>query len=62
MLAGRDELLSEQRPHPGRALDRPRARREPCRPGQQTSSLLPVSVDTNRVDDLLGQVDRSSGM
>ena len=62
MFARRDELLREQRTHPGRSLDRPQARFEPCRPGEQPSSLIAVSVDTDRVDHLPVAVDRGSGV
>ena len=51
MLTGADELLGEHRPHPRRPFDRPRARLEPCRPLQQPASLMPISVDTDRVND-----------
>lgn len=62
MLAGRDELLRQQRAHPGRAFDGPRARRERGRPGQQPFSLLTVSNDTDRVDHRFGVVDRGGGV
>ena len=45
MLAGGDELLGEQRAHPGRPLDRPRPRREPYRPRQQSFALITVGDD-----------------
>ena len=58
LLADADELLGEHRTHPRRSLDRPGARLEPCRPLQQPASLMPIGVDTDRVDDRLGAVDR----
>ena len=51
MLTGTDELLSEQRTHPRRPLDSPAARLEPCRPLQQPAALMPISIDTDRVND-----------
>ena len=42
LLAGRDELLGEQRPGPGGTLDSPPPRRELARPVQQSLSLLAV--------------------
>ena len=52
LLAGADELLGEHRTHPRRSLDSPGARLEPCRPLQQPASLMPIGVDTDRVDDV----------
>ena len=51
MLAGTDELLSEQRPHPRRPLDSPDTRLKPCRPLNESVSLMTISLDTNRVND-----------
>jgi hypothetical protein len=58
MLADADELLGEHRTHPRRSLNSPGARLEPCRPLQQPASLMPIGVNTDRVDDGLGAVDR----
>ncbi len=57
-----DELLSEQRTHPGRSLDRPRPRLEPRRPSQQPFALMTVGEDTQRVDHRFGVVDRAGGV
>ena len=57
MLTGGDELLSEQRTHPCRSLDRPRTRRERRRPLQQPASLMPIGVHTDRGDDDFATVD-----
>ena len=57
MLTDADELLGEQRAQPRRPFDSPDTRLEPCRPLQQPASLMPISVDTNRVNDRLGTVD-----
>jgi hypothetical protein len=58
MLAGADELLGKHRPHPGCSLDGPSARLEARRPLQEPASLMPISVDTDRVEDSFGAVDR----
>jgi hypothetical protein len=57
LLTGADELLSEQRPHTRRPLDRPRTRRERRRPLHQPASLMPIGVDTDRRDDDFATVD-----
>ncbi|MEO6122935.1 MAG: hypothetical protein ABIR32_04440, partial [Ilumatobacteraceae bacterium] len=42
VFAGSDELLGQQRAHPGRSFHRPDARREPCRPRQQVFALMVI--------------------
>jgi hypothetical protein len=53
LLAGGDELLGEQRPGPGGALNGPQPRHEPVRPVQQTLSLLSVSRQVQHRPHLL---------
>ena len=57
VFTGGDELLGQQRTHPGCTLHRPTTRFEPSRERQQTVPLLTIGADPDLVDDLLGRID-----
>lgn len=57
-----DELLGQQRPDTGGALDRPSPRFERGGPLEEPGSLMAVRFDAELADDDLSVVDRGGGV
>ena len=62
MLAGAEELLSQQRTHPRRAFDRPPARFEIDGPLEEPRTLVAVGVDPELAHHRLVLIDRGGGV